>query len=205
MNEFYYMQGVVDFYGCFMDINIGWPGRVHDARVWANSSILTKLQRGTFFESGWKDTIAGMEFSELYLLGDAAYPISPTLVKGFVGSGLSKKQDHFNWKLSGARMTVERAYGRLKGRWKILQKPIALSTLEGSLEYIGACCVLHNLCELNSSHFAETHNKNVMHAATRQSMKDLVAAGLAVESDDSDVESALHEHVRATISTNNKA
>ena len=27
------MQGVVDHQGRFIDINIGWPGRVHDARV----------------------------------------------------------------------------------------------------------------------------------------------------------------------------
>ena len=80
-------------------------------------------------------------------------------------------------------MTVERAFGRLKGRWKILQKSIALSTLEGSLEYIGACCVLHNLCELNSTYFKETHNINVQLAVKRQNMKDLVAAGLPVESD----------------------
>ena len=170
-----------------MDINVGWPGRVHDARIWSHSAILEKLQSNTFFGPGWKDTIAGQEFFNLYLLGDAAYPASPSLVKGFVGSGLSKKQDHFNWKLSGARMTVERAFGRLKGRWKILQKPIALSTLKGSVEYIGACCVLHNLCELNSTHFKETHNRNRQFEIQRQELRDLEAAGLPVESD-SDLE-----------------
>ena len=27
------MQAVVDFQGRFLDVNIGWPGKVHDARV----------------------------------------------------------------------------------------------------------------------------------------------------------------------------
>ena len=36
------MQGVVDHKGRFMDIYIGWPGRVHDARVFSNSSIFAK-------------------------------------------------------------------------------------------------------------------------------------------------------------------
>ena len=32
------MQAVVDFRGLFMDVNIGWPGKVHDARVFVNSN-----------------------------------------------------------------------------------------------------------------------------------------------------------------------
>ena len=155
------MQGSVDFHGCFIDVNIGWPGRVHDARIWANSKIYAKLQAGSFFPSGLKDTINGREFSNLYLLGDAAYPSSPSLAKGFTGSGLTKNQDYFNWKLSGARMAVERAFGRLKGRWKILQSFIGLGTLKGTLEYIGACCILHNLCEKRSSHYQRAWDQNV--------------------------------------------
>jgi hypothetical protein len=33
------MQGVCDNKYIFRDINIGWPGRVHDARVFVNSEI----------------------------------------------------------------------------------------------------------------------------------------------------------------------
>ncbi len=33
------MQAVVDFRGLFMNVNIGWPGKVHDARVFVNSSF----------------------------------------------------------------------------------------------------------------------------------------------------------------------
>ena len=74
------------------------------------------------------DTINGQGFTDLYLLGDAAYPSSPYLAKGFTGSGLGQKKEYHNWKLSGARMAVERAFGRLKGRWKILQRFTGLAT-----------------------------------------------------------------------------
>ena len=38
------MQAMVDFRGLFMDVYIGWPGKVHDARVFMNSS-LTRRER----------------------------------------------------------------------------------------------------------------------------------------------------------------
>ena len=33
------MQGMVDNRGLFTDVYVGWPGRVHYARVFANSTI----------------------------------------------------------------------------------------------------------------------------------------------------------------------
>ena len=36
------MQGLVDCRGLFMDVCIGWPGKVHDARVFTNSSLYHK-------------------------------------------------------------------------------------------------------------------------------------------------------------------
>ena len=33
------MQAMVDFRGLFMDVYIGWPGKVHDAHFFVNSSI----------------------------------------------------------------------------------------------------------------------------------------------------------------------
>ena len=41
------MQAVVDFRGWFMDAYIGWPGKVHDARVLVNSSLYCKAMSGT--------------------------------------------------------------------------------------------------------------------------------------------------------------
>ena len=43
------MQGVVDFQGIFMDVNVGWPGKVHDDRVFVNSLFYRKANNVTLF------------------------------------------------------------------------------------------------------------------------------------------------------------
>ena len=40
------LQGVVDHSYRFLDINVGWPGSVYDARVFGHSSLYDKVVRG---------------------------------------------------------------------------------------------------------------------------------------------------------------
>ena len=56
------MQAVVDFRGLFMDMYIGWPGKVHNARVFLNSSVYSNGVSGTLFP-GWKKNLCGVEVS----------------------------------------------------------------------------------------------------------------------------------------------
>ena len=51
---------MVDFRGLFMDVYIGWPGKVHDARVFVNSSLYQKGVCGTL-RPDWKRNICGTE------------------------------------------------------------------------------------------------------------------------------------------------
>ena len=54
------MQGLVDFRGLFMDIYVGWPGKVHDARVFVNSSLYQKGMSNTLLPN-WKRMFSGTE------------------------------------------------------------------------------------------------------------------------------------------------
>ena len=54
------MQATVDFRGLFMDVYIGWPGKVHDARVFVNSSLYNKGMSSTLFPD-WKRNICGVQ------------------------------------------------------------------------------------------------------------------------------------------------
>ena len=54
------MQGLVDHMGRFMVVCIGWPGKVHDARVFANSEFYRKGINGSLFPD-WKKRLSGVE------------------------------------------------------------------------------------------------------------------------------------------------
>ena len=137
------MQGMVDNVGRFTEVYIGWPGRVHDARVFVNSSLYKRGQESTLFPD-WKETINGKEVP-LLVLGDPAYPLLSWLMKAFSDNGsLSCQQKAFNYRLSRARVVVEHAYGRLKGRWRTLLKRNDTS-VHDLLKLVAACCVLHNM------------------------------------------------------------
>ena len=52
---------------------VGWPGQVHDARVFANSSLYRRGQSGTLFPD-LKESVAGKDVT-FVLLSDPAYPL----------------------------------------------------------------------------------------------------------------------------------
>ena len=51
-------------------------------------------------------------------------------------------------------MTVERAFGRLKGHWRCLIKECDAHITFVS-RIVSACCVLHNYCEVHNEDYLE--------------------------------------------------
>ena len=140
------LQALVDHEYMFLDIYVSWPGSVHDARVLANSTLYNKCESGDLFPN-WTVTM-GNTIIPLVILGDPAYPLRSWLLKPFSDTGLSRKHRNFNLRLSRARVVCENAFGRLKGRWKLLMKRND-GDIRSVPTIVTACCVLHNLCEMN--------------------------------------------------------
>ena len=47
--HFILMQGTVNHLGQFTDIYIGWPSRIHDARVFVKSTLYGKVRTMNYF------------------------------------------------------------------------------------------------------------------------------------------------------------
>ena len=139
------LQAVCDHEMFFTDIYVGWPGSVHDARVFRRSSLCAVLE----------NTCEKMCPQESYLLGDAAYPLRPSLLIPFKDNGnLTEQQKTYNFKHSSSRMKIEHSFGVLKGRWRRL-KHLDIVDIHVILDVIVVGCMLHNLCLIHEEDLEE--------------------------------------------------
>lgn len=138
------LQGIVDANSKFVHATVGYPGSILDARVLRLSGLYDLAQNEQIL-SGPTCIINGIETRPL-LAGDSAYPLTSWLVKPYLDRGrLTPEKRKFNLKLSALRCVVERAFGMLKGRWRIAVKKVEQKTSTLKKTVIAAC-VLHNIC-----------------------------------------------------------
>ena len=144
---------LVDFKRRFIDIEVGWPGSVGDNRVFKNSRLNNALNAWLEeFPKGVLSTgeVEGVTFEEevpAFILADSAYANLKHLVTTFKTNECSNFViAELNKQLGGARYRVENAFGILKGRFQIFQRPLACASenIEFAILLIGGCSVLHN-------------------------------------------------------------
>lgn len=132
------VQGVVDPKGIFTDVCIGWPGSMPDDQV---------LEKSALYQRGNKGLLRGV-----WVVGNSGYPLLDWVLVPYTHQNLTWTQHAFNEKMEGIQRVAKDAFGRLKGRWGCLQKRTEVK-LEDLPVVLGACCVLHNICEMRSEDF----------------------------------------------------
>ena len=148
------VQALCDYRYVFTDVVIRWPGSVHDARIFANSNLNTYF-RTEKISRNEKIIVPGQPPVPLCVIGDAAYPLLPFLMKEFPSGGNNTAEQFFSYQLSSARMPIECAFGRLKGRFGALRRPMDIK-LDALPQVIHACFILHNICELKNESLHES-------------------------------------------------
>ena len=102
----------------FLHFATGYPKSLHDARILRVSSLFGKADRYEILAQPTR-SIDGFNVRSL-VLSDSAYPSTMWQIKPFpFRENLPQHQKVFNKHLSSARVTVERAFGVLKGQFII--------------------------------------------------------------------------------------
>jgi hypothetical protein len=127
------VQGVVDAGGAFTDVCIGWPGSMSDADVLDRSALYAQRGAAGLLQGQW-------------VVGGAGYPLMDWLLVPYTHHNMTWAQHVFNERVDGVRAVARDAFQRLKSRWGCLQKRTEVK-LQDLPVVLGACCVLHNICE----------------------------------------------------------
>ncbi|KAJ8927780.1 hypothetical protein NQ314_019717 [Rhamnusium bicolor] len=118
------MQAVCDNTRKIRDLYVGYPGAVHDSRVFRNLPLCNSLED---------------KCGRYYLLGDSGYPLKTKLLTPFKDS----RQLNYNIKLAKSRYVIEHYFGILKQKFRQLFH-IKLRNITFIIHFIRAACVLHN-------------------------------------------------------------
>jgi hypothetical protein len=127
------VQGVVDDAGAFTDVCIGWPGSMSDSDVLERSAL--HAQRGAAGLLGGK-----------WVAGGAEFPLTDWMLAPYTHQNMTWAQHMFNERVDGVHAVAREAFRRLKARWGCLQRRTEVK-LQDLPVVLGACCVLHNICE----------------------------------------------------------
>lgn len=129
------MQGVVDPKGVFTDICVGWPGSMAYEQVLEKSALFQRANGGALSGS--------------WIVGNSGFPLMDWLLVPYTHQNLTWTQHAFNEKIEEVGGVAKEAFMRLKARWSCLQKRTEMK-LQDLPVVLGACCVLHNICEIRN-------------------------------------------------------
>lgn len=133
------VMAAVDFDLCFTYVLAGWEGTAHDALV-----LRDALERPN-----------GLRVPQgKYYLVDAGYGAKPGFLPPFRGvkyhlnewgnNPVQNEKELFNIRHSSLRVTVERAFGSLKRRFKIVDDATPFFRFPTQVNIVVACCIIHN-------------------------------------------------------------
>jgi hypothetical protein len=140
------LLAVVDSKGIFTYVSVGHPGSAGDAATFEKSRLKEMLESEEYLPSSAGREIDG-QWVRPYLVGDTAFALAPYMMKCYNGDfAQATPQANFNYHLIRSRRHVECAFGRLKGRWRVLHEghnadPVFMAKVTR------VCCALHNILE----------------------------------------------------------
>ncbi|GBG89234.1 hypothetical protein CBR_g48942 [Chara braunii] len=134
---------VVDLDLHVLDVFVAYPGSCHGIRVIQLSSLSRRAKEGLLFR-GPPVTLPGGVRTNGYILGDNGYRPSKWVVLPYRGINEHPNEERFDTKQTVARGAVERAFGRLKGMWRLVLRTHK-TNLDSLPQQFTTVCILHNI------------------------------------------------------------
>jgi len=154
------MAFVNSFY-CFVDAEVGWPGRTGDAAILHNSTVLNRMNRE-------RDEWLGPD--GVCLVDGGMGGVHDWMMPPFGGHNMTIEELYFDYAHSSTRMFCEQAFGMLKNRSRFLLTESLLSHRVHCL-CVMATMVLHNMCMLHRDDTVQYNNTDADIIAAMQKYK----------------------------------
>ncbi|XP_019191878.1 PREDICTED: putative nuclease HARBI1 [Ipomoea nil] len=175
------LQGVVDSKGVFSDVCIGWPGSMSDDKVLEKSALYQRASRGLL--------------KDIWVAGNSGYPLTDWTLVPYTHQNLTWTQHAFNEKVGEVEKVAKEAFMRLKARWSCLQKRTEVK-LQDLPVVLGACCVLHNICEMQGEELDPALRFDLFD--DEMSPENPVRSATAMQARDQIAHKLLHQHHAGT-------
>ncbi|KAJ7341534.1 hypothetical protein JRQ81_005746 [Phrynocephalus forsythii] len=138
------LQAACDGDGVFFSMLAGHSGVNHDAHVFRSSKLFRRMEDRTLIPGKPMFTCDGVSIPPL-ILGDGAYPLCKWLMKPYPVPR-NDTEKHYNKVFNQTRNIVERAFGRLKTRFRRLSVRME-ARIENMNSIIASAVVMHNIYE----------------------------------------------------------
>ncbi|XP_072248004.1 uncharacterized protein [Leuresthes tenuis] len=139
------LLALVDSNYRFRVIQVGDFGRTSDGGAYAGSALGRGMETQTLDVPPSASLPGAAHLGDVphVMVGDAAFPLKPYLMRPYPSLNLTRQKRIFNNRLSRARMVVEDAFGILSSRWRVLHRRINLHP-QNVDTLVLAACILHN-------------------------------------------------------------
>ncbi|XP_024311468.1 protein ALP1-like [Brachypodium distachyon] len=133
------VMAAVDFDLRFTYVLAGWEGTAHDALVLRDALERPnglRVPQGKYYlvDAGY-----GAKLGFLPPFRDVRYHLNE-----WGNNPVQNEKELFNFRHSSLRVTVERAFGSLKRRFKILDDATPFFRFPTQVDIVVACCIIHN-------------------------------------------------------------
>lgn len=138
------LLAIADAKARFIVVDVGAYGSSSDGGI-LQDSMLHRLMTTNKLKLPQPKRLQETENELPYVfVGDEAFPLLTHLMRPFPRRDLTDDKRIFNYRLSRARLQVERAFGLISSMWRILRKPIEVQP-DFAIDIVKTIyCVLHN-------------------------------------------------------------